>query len=166
MQPTFERWLPNNPFYTIVGIVALVCVSTFLKHALMICNHMLVLFVAGNTCRTLRKGIFDKALTIERGGFLHHGTAGFSTQILHTSELLANGITNVYGGMVMEPLKITSCLVGACIVSWRLTLASMVMAPVVCVLIVFSIAVLRGPLCASSAGRNPCTMSFWKRSAI
>ncbi len=137
MQPTFERWLPDNPFYTIVGIVALVCVSTFLKHVLMIANQMLVLFVAGNTCRKLRKDIFNKALTIERGGFLHHGTAGFSTQILHTAELLANGITNVYGGLVMEPLKIVSCLAGACFISWRLTLASMVMAPVVCVLIVW-----------------------------
>ena len=43
--------------------------------------------------------------------------------------MLATGITNFYGGAVTEPLRILACLGGAWLISWRLTLASLIFSP-------------------------------------
>ena len=51
--------------------------------------------------------------------------------------MLANGITNFYGGAVTEPLRIIACLGGAWIISWRLTLASLIFAPLAAFLILY-----------------------------
>jgi len=51
--------------------------------------------------------------------------------------MLANGITAFYGGAVTEPLKIIACLGCAMMVSWQLTLACLVLAPVVGFLMVW-----------------------------
>ena len=65
--------------------------------------------------------IFNKALSMDRAGFTNVGTSGFTSHITHATEMLSNGITNFYGRAVSEPLKIIACLVGAWIISWRLT---------------------------------------------
>lgn len=137
MRPTFARWLPHTPFNTVILIVSLVLVGTFFKHVLMLANTMLVTYVAGSIIRMLRRQVFDKALTIDRAGFLQTGTAGFSAQILHTTEMLGQGIMSVYGGAILEPLKILTCLAGAWYISWRLTVASLLMAPLVGFLILW-----------------------------
>jgi ATP-binding cassette subfamily B protein/subfamily B ATP-binding cassette protein MsbA len=58
--------------------------------------------------------------------------------------MLASGITTVYGGAITEPLKILGCLGGAFIVSWRLTLACLTLAPVVGFLMVWLNRRIRG----------------------
>jgi ATP-binding cassette subfamily B protein/subfamily B ATP-binding cassette protein MsbA len=58
--------------------------------------------------------------------------------------MLAGGITSVYGGAVTEPLKIITCLGFAFMVSWRLTLACLTLAPVVGFLMVWLNRRIRG----------------------
>ena len=98
---------------------------------------MLVSWVAMNISRNIRIKVFDKALSLDRAQFMRHGSAGFMAQVTATAEMLANGITAVYGGLVTEPLKILACLGCALLVSWRLTLACLVLAPVVGFLMVW-----------------------------
>ena len=43
----------------------------------------------------------------------------------------------MYGGAVREPLKILACLAGACYISWRLLLLSLIIAPLVTYLIIW-----------------------------
>jgi len=62
---------------------------------------------------------------------MRHGSAGFMAQVTGTSEMLANGLTAVFGGAVTEPLKIMACLAGAFCISWQLTLACLTLAPAV-----------------------------------
>ena len=83
----------------------------------------------------------DKALALDRAQFMKHGSAGFMSQLTHTTEMLASGITAVYGGLITEPLKIAACLAGAMCISWQLTLACLAVAPVViCLEIIATIA--------------------------
>jgi len=135
--PWLDRFLPVDPFQTVLMVVAFVVFSTFLKHVLLLTSTMLVSWVAMNISRNIRVKIFDKALALDRAQFMRHGSAGFMAQVTATAEMLASGITAVYGGAVTEPMKIIACLGCALLVSWRLTLVCMLMAPVVGFLMVW-----------------------------
>ncbi len=129
VQPAIERFLPATPFSTVVFITMFVVLATALKQCLMIANALLVSFVSQSIARDIRGRIFDKSLSLDRPAFNKQGISGFAAHITHTTDMLASGITNVYGGAVTEPLRIITCLVWAAIISWRLTLASMIFAP-------------------------------------
>ena len=135
--PWLDRLLPVDPFQTVLVVVGFVVVSTFIKHGLLLVSTMLVSWVAMSISRNIRIKVFDKALSLDRAQFMRHGSAGFMAQVTATAEMLANGIMAVYGGLVTEPLKILACLGCALLVSWRLTLACLVLAPVVGFLMVW-----------------------------
>lgn len=131
MQPYVERFVPHSPFQTISLIVAVLMVSTLIKHAFLIANELLVGRVALDISRGIRIKVFEKALQMDRATFSRYGHSGFTAQITHTSEMLSTGITNMLGGAIREPLKILFCLAGAAAICWRLLLLSVVIAPVV-----------------------------------
>jgi ATP-binding cassette subfamily B protein/subfamily B ATP-binding cassette protein MsbA len=130
IQPYILRWLPQSPFSTVTLIVVLVGVATALKQLCMVGNSMLVTYVSQSIAKDLRERIFSKALALDRASFNSLGISGFAANITHTTEMLTSGLTNFYGGAITEPLRIISCLAGAWLISWRLTLASLLFAPV------------------------------------
>jgi ATP-binding cassette subfamily B protein/subfamily B ATP-binding cassette protein MsbA len=130
LQPWIDRLLPSEPFPTVVMVVCMVALATGLKQLLAISNTMLISYVSQSIARDVRSRIFNKALSLDRPAFNTQGVSGFTAHITHTTDMLASGITSVYGGAVTEPLRILACLAGAFFISWRLTLASLVFAPV------------------------------------
>jgi ATP-binding cassette subfamily B protein/subfamily B ATP-binding cassette protein MsbA len=137
LAPWLDRYLPTDPFTTVLWVVVFVVVSTFVKHAFLLAGTLLVSWVAMNISRDLRLKVFDKALALDRAQFMRSGSAGFMAQVTSTSDMLASGITSVFGGAVTEPLKIMACLGGAVCISWQLTLACLTMAPLVGFLMVW-----------------------------
>ncbi len=137
LAPWLDRFLPKDPFQTVLMVVTLIVFSTFLKHVFMLAGTLMVGWVAMNISRDLRLRVFDKAIELDRAQFMRHGSAGFMSQLTHTTDMLAGGITAVYGGAVTEPLKIIACLAGAFCISWQLTLACLTLAPVVGFLMVW-----------------------------
>jgi ATP-binding cassette subfamily B protein/subfamily B ATP-binding cassette protein MsbA len=137
LQPIFDGLLPTKPFSTVAFIVALVAIATTAKQFLMVSNTLLVSHVSQSIARDVRGRIFDKAIALDRPGFDRHGISGFAAHITHTTDMLAMGITSFYGGAVTEPLRIMACLCGAWVVSWRLTLASLIFAPLAVFLILY-----------------------------
>ena len=137
VQPLIHRLLPDDPFMTVVVVIVVLMVSTVIKHVFMLINTMLIARVSTNIARGTRLRIFERAMHMDRAGFAKYGTSGFTTQITATTEMLANGIMEVYGGAIREPLKILACLAGACFISWRLLVLSLIVAPVVTYLIVW-----------------------------
>jgi ATP-binding cassette subfamily B protein/subfamily B ATP-binding cassette protein MsbA len=144
LSPWLDRFLPRNPFNTVLLVVAFVVISTFVKHVLLMGSTLLVSWVAMSISRNIRLKVFDKALELDRAQFMKWGSAGFMAQVTGTSDMLASGITAVYGGAVTEPLKILTCLGFAFMVSWRLTLACLTLAPVVGFLMVWLNRRIRG----------------------
>jgi ATP-binding cassette subfamily B protein/subfamily B ATP-binding cassette protein MsbA len=136
--------LPEGAFATVVFIVAAVAIATALKQLLMLSNTMLVSYVSQSIARDLRGRIFDKAISLDRPGFDTQGISGFAAHITATTDMLATGITNFYGGAVTEPLRIIACLGGALFMSWRLTLASLIFAPLAAFLILYLNRQIRG----------------------
>ncbi|TWT37102.1 Lipid A export ATP-binding/permease protein MsbA [Posidoniimonas corsicana] len=128
-------WLPNKPFETIAWVVALVFLGTLLRVALVLANAILVGWVSESIVRDIRSRVFNKALELDPASFQAYGISGVQAHITHTADMLAHGITSVFSGAVNEPLRIVSCLVGAMMISWRLTLASLLLAPLAACLI-------------------------------
>jgi ATP-binding cassette subfamily B protein/subfamily B ATP-binding cassette protein MsbA len=129
VQPWLDRLLPADPFATVVLIVALVVAATALKQALSVSNTMFVSYVSQSIARDVRCRVFSQALALDRQGFNNISISGFTAHITHTTDMLAQGMINFYGGAVTEPLRILSCLCVAWWISWRLTLASLLFAP-------------------------------------
>ena len=144
LAPWLDRFLPRDAFATVLVVVTLIVVSTFLKHVFLLVSTMLVAWVAMNISRDLRLRVFDKAIELDRAQFMQRGSAGFMAQLTHTTDMLAGGITAVYGGAVTEPLKILACLGGAFCISWQLTLACLTLAPLVGFLMVWLNRRIRG----------------------
>ena len=144
LAPWLDRFLPRDPFQTVLLVVAFVVISTFVKHVLLMGSTLLVSWVAMSISRNIRLKVFDKALELDRAQFMKWGSAGFMAQVTSTSDMLASGITAVYGGAVTEPLKIATCLGFAFMVSWRLTLACLTLAPLVGFLMVWLNRRIRG----------------------
>ena len=137
LKPWIDRFMPTDPFETVLWVVAFVVISTFIKHGFLMVNTLIVGWVAMNISRNIRLKVFDKALALDRTQFMRNGSAGFMAQVTCTSDMLAGGITSFYGGAVTEPLKICACLAGAFCISWQLTLACLTLAPVVGFLMVW-----------------------------
>lgn len=137
LQPYFDRFLPSKPFSTVVFIVMLVAIATAIKQLLMLANAMLVSYVSQSIAREIRCKLFNQALRLDRPVFNWYGVSGFAAHITQTTDMLAAGITNFYSGAITEPMRILSCLIGAWYISWRLTLASLIFAPLAAFLILF-----------------------------
>ena len=132
-----DDWMPNTPFGVVAMIVAGIAIATALRQVLLVANQVIVGHVGLQIARDVRRQVFDKALAMDRGSFLGYGSSSFVAFITQTSDMLAAGVSNVYGGAISEPLKLLACLVGAAFISWRLLLASLILAPVCGVLIIW-----------------------------
>jgi subfamily B ATP-binding cassette protein MsbA len=137
LQPYIVRYMPSKPFPTVVLIATVVAIATAIKQVLMLTDTMLVAYVSQSIARDIRGQIFDKALSLDQPAFDRQGISGFTAHITHTTDMLATGITNVYGGAVTEPLRIVACLGGAWAISWRLTLASLIFSPLAAFFILY-----------------------------
>ena len=131
LQPYLDQYLPAKPFPTVLLIVCVIAAATALKQTLGVSSHMMVSYVSQSIARSVRLRIFDKALSLDRPGFNQLGTSGFAANITHTTDMLATGITAFYHGAFSEPCRILACLAGAFYISWRLTLVSLIFAPLI-----------------------------------
>lgn len=129
-RPWVERLVPNDPFQTIVMIVAILLGSTLIKHAFMVANDYLVGRAAVDITREMRNQLFSKAIHMDRATFSKHGAGSFQGQIAHTTDLLSSGLAATFGAAIREPLKLLACLLGAAIICPRLLLLSLIVAPV------------------------------------
>ncbi len=130
-----KRLLPTDPFQTICWIMGVLVVSTMIKHLLILANDMLIGRVSTTIARTLRRRLFDQALTYDRRTYQAYGTSSLLASITHTADMLSNGLISFFGAAIREPLRVMACLIGAAIVCWRLLLLSVILAPLLIVVV-------------------------------
>ncbi len=151
------RWanafLPRDPFSTICYIMGLLIVSTLIKHLLMLANDLLIGHVSTSIVRGLRMNVFDVALGMDRRTYQSFGTSGLLAAITSAADGLASGIMSLFGAAIREPLRILSCLIMACFISWRLLLLSVILAPLLIVVVMYFNRKIRS-IAASILGRN------------
>lgn len=148
-----DALLPRDPFQTICCIMGLLIVSTLVKHMLMLANDLLIGHVSTSIVRGLRMNVFDVALAMDRKTYQTFGTSGLLAAITSAADGLAAGIMSLFGAAIREPLRILSCLIMACFISWRLLLLSVVLAPLLIFVVLYFNRKIRS-IAESILGRN------------
>ena len=98
MKPYIDRYLPNDPFKTVMYVMAGVMICTGLKHFFQFCNTALVALVSARIMRRIQGKIFSKALQLDQTSFAGYSSSGFVAHITHTTGMLSGGVTSVFGG--------------------------------------------------------------------
>ena len=134
-QPYVARYLPSDPFQTLVMITGLLLLGTLAKELFLVANNVLVARLAELATYDLRKLFYRRTLRMDLGAFDEQGTTDLISRFTHDMQHVSDGLVALFGKLVREPLKMAACLIGAGIICWRLLLLSVVIAPVAGLLI-------------------------------
>jgi subfamily B ATP-binding cassette protein MsbA len=126
-------WLPTDKFDLFALILGALLTATLLKGVFIFVQDVLVGAVIERTVMDLRKTAFRRTLSLDFQTVALHGTPELMSRFTNDMNMLAYGLQLLGGKVVREPLKAIACLVGALLVSWQLTLLSLVFAPVAAV---------------------------------
>lgn len=124
-------WLPEDKFNVLAWLMVALLVATVLKGFCTFVQQVLVGSVAELTVMGIRKECFRRALALDYQTVSMTGTPDLMARFTHDMTVLAHGVTLVGGKVIQEPLKAVACLSIAFYVNWRLTLLSLLMAPVI-----------------------------------
>ncbi|HZZ77267.1 MAG TPA: ABC transporter ATP-binding protein [Gemmataceae bacterium] len=126
-------YLPRDAFQTVVIVAGLLVISTLLKCILLIINSILVSRVVQLAIFDLTKTFYRHTLRMDLAHFNAEGASDLMSRFTYDTECLANGLRELFGKFVREPLKMIACLAGAAWISWQLLLLSMLLAPLAAV---------------------------------
>ena len=129
VKPYLDRYLPSDAFQTLVLVMAVLLLGTVLKGGMVIANNVLVARLANLATFDLRKLFYRRTLRLDLATFNDEGSSDLMSRFTHDMSNVGNGIETAFGKLVLEPLKMTACLVGAACVCWRLLLLSLLVAP-------------------------------------
>ncbi len=124
-------WLPDDKFNVLALLMLGLLLATVLKGLCTFVQQVLVGSVAELTVMGIRKECFRRTLALDYQTVSLSGTPDLMARFTHDMTVLAHGLTLVGGKVIQEPLKAMACLSIAFYVNWRLTLLSLLMAPVI-----------------------------------
>ena len=137
LQQSFE-WFDANvvgpylnftPFGTLLFVTGVLLLGTLIKSVFLVFNQILVTRLSQLALMDLRKEFFRRSLRCDLGRFTAEGTGELMSRFTYDMENLLSAHSEFFGKLVREPLKMFACLAGAAIVSWRLLLFSLILAP-------------------------------------
>jgi len=129
MKPWIDRYLPADPFQTVVWIVMALMAATAVKDFFLFANHMLVERAVQLVAFDLRRQLYHHMLRMDLGEFGEQRTGTMMSRFHVDLGYLSRGLNLLFGRAVLEPLKALACLIGAAFVCWRLLLFSLLLAP-------------------------------------
>ena len=135
LQPKIHRFVPSDPFQTIVAIVAVLMLATAAKNCFIFSHHMLLQRLIQLVTFDLRKGLHHHMLRMDLTDFEDQQVGSLMSRFNLDLNHLARGLNALLGKAVLQPLKGIACLVGAAIISWRLLLFSLLLTPIAGLLI-------------------------------
>lgn len=129
-QTTILPWIPVDQFNTIALFFAILLVATIIKGACLFMQNLIVGSLIELVTIDVRKAMFRKCLSLDYQTLSLEGTPALMSRFSFDVRELATGIELVGGKMSREPLKALVCVGLAFAVNWRLTLLSVLFAPV------------------------------------
>lgn len=129
VQPYIQAYLPATPFMTLLLIVGALLVGTALKDAFLVANLVLVERFVQLAAYDLRKQFFRQTLRLDLASFGDSRNSELLSHFTYDLNCVVLGLNTLFGKSLREPLKMVVCLIGACFISWRLLLFSLILAP-------------------------------------
>lgn len=122
--------MPTDPFRAILVIVLALIGGTLLKGFFLFWNLMLVARLEQRVTLDMRQQFFHKSLKLTQSSFGEQRTSGLMSHFHADIGCVAAAVRAMSGPACREPLKMLACLIGACIISPRLLMFSMMLTPV------------------------------------
>ncbi len=135
LKPYIDRYLPDDPFRTLVLIVGVLLLATIVKDLCLFANGMLVDRVTFLAAMDLRKEFYRRTLRLDLKLFHDTKTSEMMSRFTNDLDSIGGGIQCVLGRAVLEPLKLITCIVGAAFICWRLLLFTMIIFPLAAYLV-------------------------------
>ncbi|MCI0358776.1 MAG: ATP-binding cassette domain-containing protein [Planctomycetaceae bacterium] len=129
LQPLVKRHLPNDSFATLALFVGFLLAATFIKDTLLVSNLMLIERMTQLALLDMRKTLFRKLLKMEMAHFGNDHTSHLMHRFTGDINCSFSGVNVLLGRLILEPLKMAACLVGAALICWRLLIVSLLIAP-------------------------------------
>lgn len=123
-------WLPDDAFKTVALVIFMLLTGTIIKGLFLIANVTLTTSIVGLVVHDLRNQLFRKALRMDQASFSREGTTDMMSRFTFDIENLAGGLQMICSSVVLEPLKIACCMIGAAYINWRLLCFSLIIVPV------------------------------------
>ncbi len=124
------RNLPDDQFMMFALLFALILVVTLAKGTSSYCQDVLAGSIAESVVIDLRQRLFRNALRLDPQSVSLDGASNLLTDLTHTLQHLASGMSELGGRVVREPLKAISCLIALFCLNWQLTLVFLLFMPV------------------------------------
>jgi ATP-binding cassette subfamily B protein/subfamily B ATP-binding cassette protein MsbA len=130
-------FLPADPFSALAWILGLLMLGIVIKCFFEFVQESLVGSVVNSTVCDLRNAFFRQAIHYDVSRFKDKGTSGTELMARFTSDMEAvgTGLKLSFGKIIAEPLRVISCLVIACMISWQLTALFLTLVPVAVLII-------------------------------
>lgn len=130
VQSKIIRNLPVDQFQLFAAVFAMILLVTFGKGVLGFGQDLLAGGVAESIVIDLRKELFRRALQLDPQTVAMSGAPAWLTDLTYTLQNLANGLSDLGGRVIREPLKAVSCLLALLYLNWQLTLVFLLFMPV------------------------------------
>lgn len=134
-RPYIYKYVPNDPFQTLLVTIGLLMVSTVIKDSLLVFNLLLVERLSQLVLLDLRKMCYRASLDMDMASFHEQSAGKYLSHFTADSGAVAQGLSFLYGTSLREPLKMIACLAGAAWICWQLLVLSLVCAPIAFLLI-------------------------------
>ena len=114
--------LPEGRFATFVWIIAALVIGMAVKGVFEFVQESFVGAVVQRTMFDFRNRFFRAAVHQDIKQLGEAGTGELMARATNDMEQLGSGMKMLYGRVMLEPLKMLGCIIGACVISWQLTL--------------------------------------------
>ena len=128
------RNLPTDQFRMFALLFACILVVTFAKGISGYYQDVLAGSVSESVIIDLRQQLFRSALRLDPQTIALEGSSAWLTDFTYSLQNLVNGMTEIGGRIIREPLKAISCLVALFYFNWQLTVVFLLFMPVLGVL--------------------------------
>jgi ABC-type multidrug transport system fused ATPase/permease subunit len=98
-------------------------------------SEYLIALTAGRTVLGIRRRMYRRVLSLPLSSFESRGFNDLSSRFIQDSQDIYRGLNFVFGKSLREPLKAVFAFAAALIIDWRITLVTVVVAPLAAVLI-------------------------------
>lgn len=128
-----QRWivplLPSDLFDTLALLLGLLLLVTVLHGMVVYVQEVWVGMVVQAAMRSLRGRLFRRTLRLDVLQLDREGVPALMSRFTNDLAGIAQGLTLLGGKVLLEPFKAGACIASAFAVNWRLTLLSLVCAP-------------------------------------
>ncbi len=124
-----DSLLPTDCFQTLSLILGLVFIGVVLKCFFEFLQEWLVGSVVALSQFGLRNRFYHHVVHLDVDQFNDQGSSEMLARFTNDMESLGTGFRTLFGKVVAEPLRVISCVIFACFISWQLTLMFLVLVP-------------------------------------